>query len=171
MATKAAPADPKQESLRKTKLDKSAPFFRDTKVLTCSKVVVKNGEAVAVAFPQKKTGYKSPGSYGNMGKSSERSSVSHAAHKETPIMHAGMAKKPLVKYDPSSYRNRLPQPTVVMPYKNSSQVVIGDRESAQKKQYISTNKNHFPAHHLGETVSNPGIMAEKTKRTHHAELK
>ena len=63
------------DALRKTKMDKSAPYFRDTKVLTCSKVLMKNGEAVAVVFPQKKTGYKAPGSYGNMSKSSERKSV------------------------------------------------------------------------------------------------
>ena len=64
------------EELRKTKLDKSAPFFRNTKVLTCSKIIVKNGEAVAVAFPQKKTGYMAPGSYANMSKSSETCSFS-----------------------------------------------------------------------------------------------
>ncbi len=64
-----------EETLRQTKLEKSAPFFRNTRVLTCSKVVVKGGEAVAVAFPQKKTGYKAPGSYGNMSKSSETKSL------------------------------------------------------------------------------------------------
>jgi hypothetical protein len=65
----------KDDMLRKTKLEKSSPFFRDTKVLTCSKVMVKNGEAVAVAFPQTKTGYKAPGSYTNMSKSSETKSI------------------------------------------------------------------------------------------------
>ena len=66
-----------QDELRKTKLEKSSPFFRDTKVLTCSKVLVKNGgEAVAIVFPQKKTGYKAPGSYTNMSKSSEVKSLS-----------------------------------------------------------------------------------------------
>ena len=66
----------KEDQLRKTKLEKSSPFFRDTKVLTCSKVLVKNGEAVAVVFPQTKTGYKAAGSYGNMSKSSEKKSFS-----------------------------------------------------------------------------------------------
>ena len=63
------------EALVKTKTEKSAPFFKNTKVLSCSKVVVKNGEAVAVGFQQKKTGYKAPGSYGNMSKSSEKLSI------------------------------------------------------------------------------------------------
>ena len=65
----------KEEMWRKTKMEQSAPFFKNTKVLSCSKVVVKNGQAMAVAFPQKKTGYKAAGSYANSGKSSETVSV------------------------------------------------------------------------------------------------
>lgn len=42
-------------------------------------------------------------------------------------MHAGMNKKPLVPYDPISYRNRLPVATVVMPNKNKSIIELGDR--------------------------------------------
>jgi len=42
-------------------------------------------------------------------------------------LHAGMQRKPLEKYHPNAHRNRLPSPTIVMPYKNSSQIVIGDR--------------------------------------------
>jgi hypothetical protein len=42
-------------------------------------------------------------------------------------LHAGMIQKPLEAYHPLAYRSRLPSPTIVMPYKNSSQIVIGDR--------------------------------------------
>ena len=42
-------------------------------------------------------------------------------------LHAGMARKPLEPYNPNAHRSRLSSPTVVMPYKNSSQIVIGDR--------------------------------------------
>lgn len=42
-------------------------------------------------------------------------------------MHAGMAKKPLVAYDPLSYRNRLPVADARKPPKNSSQIEFGDR--------------------------------------------
>lgn len=41
--------------------------------------------------------------------------------------HAGMIKKPLGPYNPNAFRSRLPSPTVVMPHKNSSQIIIGDR--------------------------------------------
>ena len=54
-------------------------------------------------------------------------------------MHAGMLKKPLEPYHPFSFRSRLPQPTVVMPYKNSSQIVIGDRSSDDKRLFKTVN--------------------------------
>jgi hypothetical protein len=38
-----------------------------------------------------------------------------------------MGKKPLEPYHPLAYRSRLPSPTVFMPHKNASQIVIGDR--------------------------------------------
>ena len=47
--------------------------------------------------------------------------------KVRPNLHAGMVEKPLQRYDPLAYRSRLPSPTIVMPYKNSSQIVLGDR--------------------------------------------
>jgi len=92
-------------------------------------------------------------------------------HKIVPSMHAGMVKKPLVPYSPTSYRNRLVQPSVVMPQTNSSQIVIGDRVNAAKRQFVSINKNHFVAHDLHFSVSNPGILAERTKWVHSRELK
>ena len=65
-----------EEFLRKTKFEQSAPFFRNTRVLSCAKVIVKNGEGVAITFPHIKTGYKALGSYANASKSSEHTSVS-----------------------------------------------------------------------------------------------
>ena len=47
--------------------------------------------------------------------------------KVKPNVHAGMHRKPLEPYHPNAHRNRLTSPSVVMPYKNSSQIVIGDR--------------------------------------------
>ena len=40
--------------------------------------------------------------------------------KQRGNLHAGMARKPLEAYHPNAKRSRLPQPTIVMPYKNSS---------------------------------------------------
>eukprot|EP00826_Nyctotherus_ovalis_P053147 TRINITY_DN685_c0_g1_i5.p1 TRINITY_DN685_c0_g1~~TRINITY_DN685_c0_g1_i5.p1 ORF type:complete len:176 (-),score=30.57 TRINITY_DN685_c0_g1_i5:26-553(-) len=161
----------KEETLRRTKMDKSAPFFKNTKVLSCSRVVVKNGQAVAVAFPQKKTGYKATGSYGNTGKSAETVSVSHAAHSQGYYMHAGMGSKPLVNYNPNSARNRLPQTSVMMPYKNSSQVIIGNPSAVDKGVYRTTYKCYYTPHALGTAVTNGGILSELTRQAHKQQLK
>ena len=51
------------ETFKQIKMTSSSPFFRETRVQTCSHVLVKNGNAVAVAFPLDKTGWKNPNSY------------------------------------------------------------------------------------------------------------
>ena len=81
-------------------------------------------------------------------------------------LHAGMLKKPLEPYHPNAFRSRLPLPTVVMPYKNSSSVVIGDRSTYYKRQYLSTNQNMFANPRPFET-SNPGIISELKIREKH----
>ena len=50
-----------------------------------------------------------------------------------------MAKKPLMPYNPNSVRSQLPKPTIVMPYKNSSQIVIGDRSTLDRRNFKTTN--------------------------------
>ena len=50
-----------------------------------------------------------------------------------------MQKKPLIPYNPNSKRSQLPKPQIVMPYKNSSQIVIGDRSCFDKRQFKTTN--------------------------------
>ena len=77
-----------------------------------------------------------------------------------------MIKKPLEPYHPNAFRSRLPQPTVVMPYKNSSQIVIGDRSTYYKRQFVSTNQNTFVKPKPFETT-NPGIVSAKTIRGKH----
>jgi len=63
-----------KEEFWQTKMDKSAPFFKNTRVQTCSHIVRKNGKAVAVQFPLEKTGWKAPTSYQNTKRSSETTS-------------------------------------------------------------------------------------------------
>ena len=69
--------------------------------------------------------------------------VSSDTFKTRLIPHAGMCEKKLEAYHPNAKRNLLAQPTVVMPYKNSSQIVIGDRSSYYSRQFVSTNANCF----------------------------
>ena len=86
-------------------------------------------------------------------------------------LHAGMIKKPLEPYHPGAFRSRLPLPTVVMPYKNSSQIVIGDRSTEDKRQFRTTNKLLQLKPNLGNAVSNGGILASQTKWTHYNQFK
>ena len=79
------------------------------------------------------------------------------------IDHVGMLRKPLTPYDPNAKRSQLPQPTIVMPYKNSSQVVIGDRTTTDKNHFKSVNKNFQRVPDLSEATSNGGILAERVK--------
>lgn len=58
------------------KLEESSPFFKTARVQTCSHVMMRNGKAIAVAFPLEKTGWKNPNSYGNAKRSSETDSWS-----------------------------------------------------------------------------------------------
>ena len=102
----------------------------------------------------------------NTKRSPETASLSAEQFKVRDQLHAGMVKKPLEPYHPNSFRSRLPKPTVVMPYKNSSQIVIGDRSTYYKRQYVSTHMNTFVKRKPFET-GNSGIIAETTNRWKH----
>ena len=88
------------------------------------------------------------------------------AFKVRNFLHAGMLKKPLEPYSPNAHRSRLPSPTVIMPYKNSSSIMIGDRASENRRQFITSNTNSFNNPSLLNT-SNGGIISEKTKWKKH----
>ena len=64
------------EMFKTKKETESSPFFRTTRVQTCSHVMMRNGKAIAVAFPLEKTGWKNPNAYGNVKRSSETESWS-----------------------------------------------------------------------------------------------
>mmetsp|Transcript_7831 Transcript_7831/g.1020 ORF Transcript_7831/g.1020 Transcript_7831/m.1020 type:complete len:101 (-) Transcript_7831:32-334(-) len=94
--------------------------------------------------------------------------MSHAArtHSNNVTMHTGMGKKPLVPYHPDSYRSRLPSSDFIVPYKNTSQVEIGDRSSYNpKSQFRTTNMALMNPPNMTDMTSNGGVIAERTKWT------
>ena len=145
------------------KASKSSPFFRNTRVSSCQFVQTTKGVPVAVAFPQVKTGYKAPNSWVNQRRSAEVTSHNSRTYKPIPYMHTGMQKKPLMPYDPLSYRSRLPTADFVIPYQNSSQVEIGDRSSSLKDHFRTTYSSYMSAPDLHDSTSNQGIVARKTQ--------
>ena len=98
------------------KRSQSAAMFNNTKVTSCSKILQKNGQNVCLAF---NNGAPKPVDL-NSKRLPEVTSLSQDQFKVRDNLHAGMLKKPLEPYHPNAFRSRLPQPTVVMPYKNSS---------------------------------------------------
>jgi len=92
-------------------------------------------------------------------------------YKQRDNYHAGMLKKPLEPYNPYSFRSRLPQPTVVMPYKNSSQIVIGDRSTDDKRLFKTTNQLMQIQPNLENAVTNGGILSAQTKWIHYNQSK
>lgn len=77
--------------------------------------------------------------------------------------HAGMIRKPLGPYDPNAFRSRLPSPTVVMPHKNSSQIVIGDRSFTDRLHFRTIKQSIHSVPQPFETM-NQGIIADLTLR-------
>jgi len=119
----------KQSVYFNTAKEKTNEFFKDTKVGSCSHVLVKNGVSLAVPYQIKNQKGKSLNNYKNVPqKSAETKSIYKSDYDMHTYMHAGMTAKPLAKYDPNSYRNRLATGGVIMPHKNKSIIEIGDRE-------------------------------------------
>ena len=111
-----------------TSKNKTHEFFKQSKVGSCSHIIVKNGQSIAVPFKITNSKGKQLNDFKNFqDKSSETQSVYRKDYTIKPNMHAGMTNKPLVPYHPESYRNRLPREGIVMAPKNKSIVEIGDR--------------------------------------------
>ena len=121
------------------KISASDAMFKNTRVTSCRRALIKNGTSIAMGF---NVGAPKPVN-ANANKPPESTSFSAEQFKQRDTLHCGMLKKPLSLYHPNAFRNRLPQPTVVMPYKNSSSIVIGDRSTMNKRQYISMSMNTF----------------------------
>ena len=106
----------KETAIHHDKIANSTAMFQNTKVTSCSKILQKNGQAVCLAFTN---GAPKPVDI-NSKRLNEVTALSQDQFKVRENLHAGMLKKPLEPYHPNAFRSRLPQPTVVMPYKNSS---------------------------------------------------
>lgn len=154
------------EKYWQNKMAKSSTYFKQTRVQTWSHVLYQNGKAIAVAFPLEKTGYKNKNSYVNQKRLPETKSINSLTYQSRGILHAGMPVKPLEPYRPNAHRSKLPTPTVVMPYRNASSIVIGDRSSDYKRQFATYNKLNYPKHKLDDATSNPGIIATQTRWFH-----
>ena len=156
----------KENSIFKSLKDKTHPFFKSSLIESCSHIKVKNGQTLAVPFNIRNSKGKKLSSYKNMPiKSSELSSIYRKDYNVKPIIHAGMLNKPLEPYNPSSYRNRLPNTDVVICHKNKSLIEIGNKQSASRKQWISTYSDTYKTP-VFLPICNTGILSDISKKIH-----
>ena len=117
LAQKAFENNEMTKQLHEQKMLKSNTNFKNTRVTSGSAVLMKNGKNVCVGF---RAPVDDRPADPRANRSSEVASMSQDTFKVRANLHAGMIKKPLERYHPDAHRSRLPSPTVIMPYKNSS---------------------------------------------------
>ena len=92
----------------------------------------------------------------------EKRSISHDVYRVRNHLYAGMSNKPLQPYNPEAHRSRLKTEEFHVPYKNTSQIVIGDRGSNYKKHFVTTAQNLLKTPKPVMTT-NLGILSEQAK--------
>lgn len=144
------------ESSHNSKVEKSVDFFKDSKVDSCSYVKILHGQAVAIP-------YLTAGINRHVDQiPMEKRSVSHEVHRVRNHLYAGMSHKPLIPYYPDAHRSRLKTQDYQVPYKNTSQIVIGDRSSNYKKHFVTTAQNLLKPPKSVFTT-NVGILSAQAK--------
>jgi hypothetical protein len=142
------------------------PFYRLSRVASCSKIIIKNGAPFAVRYPIKNHKQlpmnkfkKNPTVHPQM------KSTYQADYFLKPDMHLGMKKKPLIPYNHASKRSQLPIDNTYNVCRNQSNFTLGSNSLVNKKQWVTTTHEAFKRPKSGY-VSNPGILADMAKRAH-----
>ncbi|KAL4483942.1 hypothetical protein ABPG72_013948 [Tetrahymena utriculariae] len=149
------------------KREKSADIFNENRISTCSFVKRKGNDYEAVPF------YARPLTAANlastaetiMNKSLYKTSTNTDAYRTRALSHAGMgSSKPLEPYNPNAQRSRLPSQDFKQYYVNRSVIEIGDRNSFDKKHYLTTNRNEMGRQpHKNFVSKHPGITTYQIK--------
>lgn len=147
--------------------DKTNSYFKKAKVNSCRYVLVKNGQNLAVPF--KITNLRKRG-LNHFKTVPEKSQVVKSVYEHDyspfPNMHCGMKRKPLIPYEPYSYRSRLPtMESEVFLQTNRSNVDIGNDSLINRKQWESTYRDNFKWPR-SFPISNPGILSDMAKQSH-----
>ena len=145
----------------------TAPFFKQTKVGLCNKVVIRNGVPIAICYPIRNRKGQALNNYKNIpGWKPEERTIYQKDYKPKPDMHAGMKAKPLIPYQPNSYRNLLPIDNSFTVCKNTSKFDIGSNKLVNRKQWVSTAQGSY-RRPKSSYISNPGILSDMAKRAHY----
>lgn len=147
----------------KTKTD---PYFKESKVNSCNHVVNQNGQLFAICYPIKNHKNRPMCNFKNkLVRSSTMKSIYKSDYEPKPSMHVGMKHKPLMPYNPTSYRSRIHIRDVLIEYRNTSHFAIGKGNLVNKKQYVSSAHDSFRQPKV-VPVTNPGITSDTAKIIH-----
>ena len=143
------------------------PFFKNTKVGSCSHVLVTNGKTLAISFAVKNRRGRGLNHFKTVpGKLSVSKSTYMNDYHLFPNLHAGMGKKPLMTYSPDSFRSRLPLNGIVSGAANNrSYLDLGDKGIINRNQWGSTNRLSYQWPRI-VPISNSGICADMAKAAH-----
>ena len=148
--------------------DKGDFYFRNTKVGSCRKIIVKNSLPLAMTFKIKNSRGEPLTHFNHTLKRIPKNTSSYFFDYCTPKTesHIGMKKKPLVPYNPHHDRNKLMDFCEFNLRKSLSSVNIGNENLVNRKQWVSTYKDSFKKFMI-KRISNPGILSDLAKRTHY----
>ena len=156
----------REQTIFNPQKDKTHPFFKNSKIESCSHILVKNGQTLAVPYDIRNSKGKKLSHYKTIPlKSSELTSIYKKDYTLMPIVHAGMLNKPLVPYSPMSYRNRLPNYDFVICHKNKSSLEIGSKASGSRKQWVTNYKDSYTTP-VFLPICNTGILSDISKKIH-----
>lgn len=147
--------------------DHTAPYFKNVRVNSCSKILVKNGQSMAIPYRIVNSKGKRLNHflyYSKIGKNNFKSSY-QLDYCLKRSMHVGMGRKPLVPYDPLSYRNRLPIDDFVINQQRKNEFILGNPDMVNRKRWVSTSKDSYKIP-KELPISNDGIISDITKRVH-----
>eukprot|EP00747_Dinoflagellata_sp_TGD_P163641 gnl/TRDRNA2_/TRDRNA2_182525_c0_seq1.p1 gnl/TRDRNA2_/TRDRNA2_182525_c0~~gnl/TRDRNA2_/TRDRNA2_182525_c0_seq1.p1 ORF type:complete len:184 (+),score=19.53 gnl/TRDRNA2_/TRDRNA2_182525_c0_seq1:76-552(+) len=83
--------------------------------------------------------------------------------REMPHCYASMDRKPLVPYDPNSYRSRLAIDDAPVPFKNASSIEFGNSiHTCHKRRFLTTSQVSYTGEPC-DPRSNQGMVAESSK--------
>ena len=151
----------------KTHQEKGYPYFSNTRVGSCSYVLVKNGQCLAMPFYIINRRGRSLNHFKTV---PEKSPTTKSTYMNDYItfgdIHCGMAKKPLIPYNMDSSRSRLPINGIISGAAiNRASIELGDYRLINRKQWKSTYKDSYRKPSI-VPVSNNGIASDMAKASH-----
>ena len=151
----------------KTHKELGDPFFKNTRITSCSHVLVKNGRCLAIPFGITNRRGRHLNHFKTVPeKLSTNKSIYMSDYIQVNNLHCGMGKKPLCPYTPNSARNLLPINGIVSgAAANRSYLDLGNGNIINRKQWNTTYRDSYLYPRI-VPISNSGICADMAIASH-----